>query len=131
MKPERRRTRHPVITLLAWLLGSAVLAVSAKETQAADPAVAAREAASTAVASALPRWKAACWDTANAETRKAGGYVAVMAFDSAGRLVIFGVSEDRDTGDPAIARCLRRQANPFTVSAVGYATSFEVPFAMP
>lgn len=120
------------MTALALALSSVAMTATAQdETKAIDPATAATAAVNTLVVEARARWKAACWDGASAETRKAGNYVAVLAFDGAGKLVISGTSEVRDSSDPVVAQCLRRQVNAFTIPATGYPMSFEVPFAMP
>ena len=111
--------------------GVAMTATAQEETKVADPAAAATAAVNTFVVEARARWKAACWDRADAQTRKAGNYIAVLAFDSAGKLVISGTSEVRESSDPKIAQCLRLQVNTFTIPAAGYPMSFEVPFAMP
>lgn len=78
-----------------------------------------------------PRWKTACWDSADPATRKPGRYSATLAFDATGKLVIFGINEEREASDLAIAQCLRKQAGAFTIPAPGRSVSFEVPFTMP
>jgi hypothetical protein len=83
------------------------------------------------VASAHARWKAACWDTADPATRKAGRYVAALAFDASGKLTVSGVGEERDASDSSVAQCLRQQVNTFTIPAPGHPVSYDVPFTMP
>lgn len=83
------------------------------------------------IVEAHPRWRAACWDTADPATRKPGRYVASLAFDASGKLVIFGITEEREASDPAVAQCIRQQSNTFSIPAPGQASSFEVPFRMP
>jgi hypothetical protein len=80
---------------------------------------------------AHPRWKAACWDAADPATRKPGRYSATLAFDATGKLVIFGISEEREASDLAIAQCLRQQASAFTIPAPGRPVTLDVPFRMP
>lgn len=83
------------------------------------------------VVQAHSRWKSACWDSADPATRKPGRYIASLAFDATGRLIISGVGEIRESSDPAIAQCLRRQVNTFTIPAPGHPVSYDVPFQMP
>lgn len=83
------------------------------------------------VETAKPRWKAACWDTADPATRTAGRYVSVLAFDAEGGLDVSGITEIRGASDPGVAQCLRVQVNPFTISAPGRLVTFEIPFDMP
>ena len=83
------------------------------------------------VARSLPSWKAACWDTADPAARKPGRYAATLAFDAAGKLVMFGIMEYRGESDPAIAACLRKQEHPFSVPAPGRSPTYEVPFPLP
>jgi hypothetical protein len=83
------------------------------------------------VEGAKPRWKAACWDTADPAKRKPGRYVAGLAFDAAGRVTVSGVSEVRDASDAEVAQCLRMQVNEFTIPAPGRYVVFEIPFTMP
>jgi hypothetical protein len=83
------------------------------------------------VEGAKPRWKAACWDTADPAKRKPGRYVAGLAFDAAGRVTVSGVSEVRDASDPEVAQCIRVQVNEFQIPAPGRYVVFEIPFTMP
>lgn len=83
------------------------------------------------VEKAKPRWKAACWDTADPVTRKPGRYTAGLAFDAAGRLTISGVGEVRENSDPAVAQCMRVQVNEFKIPAPGRPLVFDIPFEMP
>lgn len=83
------------------------------------------------VEGAKPRWKAACWDTADPTKRKPGRYVAGLAFDAAGRVTVSGVSEVRDASDPEVAQCMRQQVNEFQIPAPGRYVVFEIPFEMP
>jgi hypothetical protein len=80
---------------------------------------------------AKPRWKAACWDTADPATRKPGRYVSGLAFDASGKLTISGVSEIRDGSDPGVSSCLRLLVNEFQISAPGRNTTYEIPFEIP
>jgi hypothetical protein len=83
------------------------------------------------VEAAKPRWKAACWDTADPATRKPGRYISILAFDAEGQVDISGVSEIRDGSDSNVGQCLRQQLNAFKISAPGRNVSFEIPFEMP
>lgn len=83
------------------------------------------------VTQAHPRWKAACWDTADPATRQPGRYISSLAFDASGKLTISGIGEIRDGSDPAIAQCLRMQVNTFTISPPGHPVAYEVPIRMP
>jgi len=84
-----------------------------------------------AVVREYPSWKVACWDSADPATRKPGRYAATLAFDATGKLVIFGINEDREMSDPNVAQCLRRQSNLFTIPAPGRPVTFDVPFQLP
>lgn len=84
------------------------------------------------VASAKPRWKAACWDTVDPATRKAGHYISSLAFDATGKITISGVTEHREVGDSRVAQCIRQQVNDtFRITPPGEKVTFEVPFEMP
>jgi len=78
-----------------------------------------------------PRWKAACWDTADPATRKPGRYISVLAFDASGNVDVSGVSEIRDESDPGVGQCLRQQVNDFTITAPQRHVVFETPFEIP
>ena len=69
--------------------------------------------------------------TADPAARKPGRYAATLAFDAAGKLVMFGIMEYRGESDPAIAACLRKQEHPFSVPAPGRSLTYEVPFPLP
>jgi hypothetical protein len=83
------------------------------------------------VVEAHPKWKAACWDTADPATRTAGRYTAALAFDATGKLTISGIGEHRGESDPGIGQCLRQQVNTFKIPAPGQPVSYDVPFTMP
>jgi hypothetical protein len=83
------------------------------------------------VVRAHPSWKAACWDSADPAARKAGRYTATLAFDATGKLVIFGINENREQSDLAVAQCMRKLPITNTIPAPGRGVTYEVPFQMP
>lgn len=83
------------------------------------------------VEAAKPRWKVACWDTADPATRKPGRYISILAFDAEGQVDISGVTEIRGESDSNVGQCLRLQVSTFKISAPGRNVSFEIPFEMP
>lgn len=99
--------------------------------QTVDAAKAAPTPIAEQVNVARSRWTAACWDSANAATRKRGSYIAVLAFDAAGKLVISGITEVRDSSDPNIAHCLRQHVGDFQLAAGQAPATLEVPFDLP
>jgi len=87
--------------------------------------------ANAAVEQARDLWRTACWDGAARATRKAGRYIAVLAFDAGGTLVVSAIDEIRDASDPVIAQCLRQNLGALRIPAPGRPVRVEVPFALP
>lgn len=83
------------------------------------------------VEAAKPRWKVACWDTADPATRKPGRYISILAFDAEGQVDISGITEIRGGSDSNVGQCLRLQVSTFKISAPGRNVSFEIPFEIP
>ena len=114
---------------LAWLSAQSV---AVPPLEASAPAAKAAPAELLAQFSAArPAWTRACWDTADPATRKRGSYIAVLAFDGAGKQVIGGISEVRGASDPAIAQCLRAQLLNLSIPAHQAPATIEVPFDLP
>jgi len=133
MHSTTRLTLLCASTILALAVGQSAQA-QATQPQATDEGAkqtSEPSAVSTLVTQARARWIASCWTTANLASRKEGSYLAVLAFDGNGKLLISGISEVRGSSDPGIAQCLRRLSNDFRIPATGVPSSSEVPFDIP
>lgn len=125
--------RHAVLTAaaLAGVVGLCGTALANEAPSGESTGKSAPAPLGNQVSTARARWVSECWNTADAATRKPGRYIAVLAFDGAGKLVIAGLNEVRGSSDPNIAQCIRPKLTDFTVPATGAPSTVEMPFDIP
>ncbi|MEZ4428027.1 MAG: hypothetical protein R3A51_10125 [Nannocystaceae bacterium] len=96
-----------------------------------DPQARATAAVRDALASQRAQLRDACWTAPAAGEPLEIPLVMSVGFDSEGRSVSVGISEDRAAARPEVANCLRAHLFAFSIPAPGVPVHVEAPFVAP